>query len=203
MELKITNESILSVRKVNSIINEYDCIVASGDFFINEDKICGFSFKNNKAHLYADSNDYARIMAPINRDLKALIGNNPFANDQENYHNYIRIISQAFFTIEKLHEKRDEFKKILETKINSNQPLLTLESRLKQESMIESLFYVLPMNLIKNDKNNPIDYNYSLCQDIQLLFPYVDINAIKSNFELKENQILVTIDSDGVINSLV
>lgn len=39
--------------------------------FINEDKICGFSFKNNKAHLYADSNDYARIMAPINRDLKA------------------------------------------------------------------------------------------------------------------------------------
>lgn len=45
-------------------------------------------------------------------------------------------------------------------------------------------------------------YTYFLRDDEKFLFDNSDIDDIKSNFKLKENQILVTIDSDGVINSL-
>lgn len=87
-------------------------------------------------------------MKAIEHDFKILAVNKPIPTNLLD--DYINLIYKTYFLVNKLNDKKRELLDSSNQIINKYTYLFPLNNRLEREKIIKSLFYVMPIKLIKN-----------------------------------------------------
>lgn len=212
MEIKITNSSTISIKNIKSKENKnISNPIVSGTFYLENKKVgkfytetygnsIGFEFINDTYRKIVES-EMQRALSDLGLYNIAKVTKNKSLD--KGIISYIYIVCDAYYYFKLLEKKKKQLQKHVDKNFIDKQGSNFEIARKSQENTIKSLFYVVPMNFYNVVRSDASFYNFIVDKNRgQLFVSSDDIDLINSSFNLKENDFLITIDSDGVINKL-